>query len=309
VVSRELRGGQGVYVKRYFDGVWYQSADTIRARTAREADVIGRLADLDGIGGRLGVLSVLDCRPELAELVTAEVPGRVLQDVLANSASHHQQRSLVRAIYLAGKWLRVYQTMSIDTDDRVTIGGDPENLGDYCLIRFNKLRDLGYHWPDTMMQARLFDNLKHLAAAAPADEEDRVWCHADYAPNNILWDGRVLTPIDFGMACIERPLLDVTYFIHRLEMQRVYRPWKRWPIASCRRAFLRGYGRPDAEQSPMYRALMIRHWVCRLLTYVRRPPRNLKQRVHNAYLRTCVRRRMIDAVSATIESPVSSVAG
>ena len=158
-----------------------------------------------------------------------------------------------------------------------------------------------------MMQARLFDHLKHLSAAAPADEEARVWCHADYAPNNMLWDGTVFTPIDFGMACIERPLLDVTYFIHRLEMQRVYRPWKRWPISSWKRAFLRGYGRPDAEQSPMYRALMIRHWVCRLLTYVRRPPRNLKQRLHNAYVRACVRRRLIGAVSATIESPVRSV--
>ena len=82
-------------------------------------------------------------------------------------------------------------------------------------------------------------------------------------------------------------------FDHRLEMLRVYRPWIRSPIALWKRAFLHGYGRADAESSPMYRALMIRHLLCRLLTYVRRPPANLKQWLHYKWVRWRVRERLV----------------
>jgi hypothetical protein len=112
----------------------------------------------------------------------------------------------------------------------------------------------------------------------------------------------MLTAIDFATAHSMFPLLDVTYFVHRLEMQRVYRPWKAWPIAAWRRAFLRGYGRPDADRSPMWQALMIRHLLCRLTTYVLRPPRNAKQAMHDRYVRWWLRRRLSRAAQGRGEA-------
>ena len=94
------------------------------------------------------------------------------------------------------------------------------------------------------------------------------------------------------MATVDLALADVTYLIHRLEMQQIYRPWKCWPIGVWKRALLRGYGRDDAEISPMYRALMIRYRICRLLTYVRRSPRDLKQRLHDCWVRSILRYKL-----------------
>jgi hypothetical protein len=131
----------------------------------------------------------------------------------------------------------------------------------------------------------------------PTGDQEPVWCHHDYCAGNMIWNGRTLTVIDFGMAGPGVPLLDVTYFIHRIAMLRIYVPWKRWPVGAWTRAFLRGYGRPEAAASPMYQALMIRHLLCRLLTYVHKPPHGLKQRLHNPWVRRCVRTTLLRHLS------------
>lgn len=199
-------------------------------------------------------------------------------------------------MYLAGLWLRRFQQVELQDCDREPISElDPVDLVEYCRLRLNGLNDMGYRWPDSRVREQILDWIKKLDHAADDGEKTFAWAHGDYAPGNIIWDGHTLTPIDFAMACAERPLHDVTYLIHRLEMQRIYRPWKRWPIAVWKRAILRGYGRPDAEASPMYQALMIKHLICRLHTYVRRPPKSLKQKLHDKWVRAVIRRRLIEA--------------
>ena len=198
-------------------------------------------------------------------------------------------------MYLAGYWLHRFQELAIARHEGQPIVStlDPESLDAYCRIRLHSLRDYGYRWPNATEFTRIIERVAQLEDAALPRDRHRVWAHADFAPGNIIWNGTKLTVIDLAMAHADRPLLDVTYFIHRLEMLRVYRPWKRWPIEFWKRAFLRGYGRPDAESSPMYRALMIRHLICRLHTYVRRPPRDLKQKLHDKWVRAVLRRKLL----------------
>ena len=296
IVSRQVWEGRSVYVKRYLEGDWFQSAEVIRERVRREAELSGRLAVLAGMTGRLGVVKVVDVCPDRAELVTEEVPGRILHDLLVGASGRSTDVGILRALYLAGHWLQIFQTLPIQDGDSQSICKDATDLIEYCDVRFQRLRQLGYDWPNPAARSRILNCLESLIAAAPTDDRSRVCCHCDYGPNNVLWDGQVLTPIDFPMARLERPLLDVSYFLHRIGMLRIYFPWRAWPTAAWRRAFLRGYGRPDAEQSPMYRALSIRHLICRLVTYVRRPPRNFKQRLHNAWVRKCVRWAMMQKV-------------
>ena len=236
--------------------------------------------------------------PGAGVIVTEESPGQQLGEYLQRPFPRSADRSCLRALYLVGKWLRWLQSLPVEPrDEEAYTYDDPRDLVEYCDLRMREIIELGYGWPPAGVRGMVSAGLARLVERASREDRQKAWAHGDYGSQNILWDGKTLTPIDFATSRAENPLLDVTYFIHRLEMLQIYFPWRRWPIATWKRAILRGYGRPDAEQSPMYQAMMIRHFHCRLKTYVRRPPLNLKQRIHNAWTRKCVRARLLQLVS------------
>ena len=171
---------------------------------------------------------------------------------------------------------------------------------DYCQIRADRIRDSGYAWMTQRRRSMILSALARLRELAARDQEALTWSHGDYAPNNMIWDGRTLTPIDFAMANLDYPLKDVSYFIHRLEMLAIYAPHRRWPVDAWTRLFLAGYERPDAASAPTYRALSIRYWLCRLNTYVSRATRNEVQRWHARWVRQRVRTRLLAAVHAEL---------
>lgn len=290
-ILRTCLEGQNSYVKQYLSGDWDSSIDTVRARCAREAQTIERLKSVDIFHGRLGRISLVGWDAETPSLSTEEVSGRPLgEDLISNNIATWPT---LFGVYLSGKWLHGFQSLPLEAGEGERIGQhNPVNLREYCEIRLNKVQSLGYKWMTNHRKERVLNTVSQLISQFPDQDRKKVWAHGDYGPGNVLWDGHTLTAIDFAMACSEAPLLDVTYFIHRMEMLAVYFPWRRWPLELWRRAFLRGYGRPDAEQSAMYRALMIRHTICRLQTYVRRPPNSLKQRLHNKWVRGCIRRSL-----------------
>jgi hypothetical protein len=297
-VSCELRDGRAVYVKHYADGGWDSTRDTVRKRAVREADLMGRLSLGPGFHGRLGSVRLVKFDADGPTLVSEAVNGRPLNECLGEGYGSRADRERLRALYLAGKWLRVFQALPMRPGDEVIIGrSDPDDLVEYCDIRMRTLQDLGYTWLTDALRRRVRQHVGQLVERSPEGDRRRVWCHHDYALANVLWDGTTLTAIDFGMAGLDVPLVDATYFLHRLEMLRVYFPWKRWPVGAWKRAFLRGYGRPDAPASPMYDALMVRHLLCRLQTYVRRPAENLKERLHHPWIRWCVRIKLVRAMS------------
>lgn len=291
-IARKMYGDTPVYEKRYTTGDWGRSDDVVYRRTEREVRLVESLDDSGIFSGRLGLVRIVDARPQEGLLATAEVAGAPLEESLA-TRFRRPGFDCRAALFLAGRWLqRLQQHRMTDSDVKPISELDPSDLTEYCRVRLESLADYGYFWPRRKMRLRLLALVSTLVDASDEHERQLVWAHADFAPGNVMWDGRVLTPIDFGMAHADRPLLDVTYFIHRLEMQRIYKPWLRWPVEEWTRAFLRGYGRPDAGLSPMYRALMARHFICRLHTYARRPPRDWTQAVHDRWVRTAVRRQL-----------------
>ena len=290
-ISRQLRPDGAVYVKQYLVGDAYRTREVIQERTARETDVLQRLATLYGMKHRLGVPTVASADPERAELSTLEVPGKPLQDVLLSDYSSKTRLSCLSALYLAGKWLRVFQTLAPLDSDFIRLNQEPEDLVQYCELRLKSIADSAYGWP-AQTTKRCLDHLHQCIQASHENDRRKVWSHCDYGPWNMLWDGKTLTPIDFEMCRLDLPLVDVTHFIHRLEMLSLRFPWRRWPIAAWKQCFLRGYGRPDAAQSPMYQALMVRHLLCRLVGLIRRPGEKFVGRLHNAWLRRRVQAQL-----------------
>ncbi|HEX6983887.1 MAG TPA: aminoglycoside phosphotransferase family protein [Planctomycetaceae bacterium] len=293
VVAREKRAQGTVYVKHYLPGPFRAEDSVLEKRCAREADVIRRLPDVPHLRGRLGRLELVEHEPARLRLVTKEAAGVALQQALVGSRPDRRP-GIAKALILAGRWIRAFQELPVARGDDSPIGDiDPPDLLDYCDIRLRNLRERGYRWLNEARRSEILAAVARLRGEADEDDRRRVWSHRDYHPGNVLWDGKAVTAIDFAMAGLDVPLADVTYFIHRLEMQRVYRPWRRRPTRRWKRAFLRGYGRPDAESAAMYRLLMIRHLICRLLTYATRPPRDSVQHAHNIYVRAVVRSKLM----------------
>lgn len=298
-VVRSAHEGAVVFTKTYTEGAAPgMTADVIRARTAREMGLHERIARSGLFVGRLGIVPLVEGNPQVGRIVTQGVEGAELGQFIQRSRSRAEQRSCLRALWLAGQWQRQFQKLAIvDGDDELFVP-DPIDVADYCDLRQQRALDLGYGWPSDELRRRTRLMLQNLVERSSEAERGFVWCHGDYGAQNMLWDGRVLTPLDFAMARLDYPLVDVTHLIHRLEMLAIYFPWKRWPIAAWRQAVLRGYQQPDAASTPMYQALMIRHLHCRLVTYVRRKPLSLKERLHNIYVRNCVRRKLERLISA-----------
>lgn len=302
-MRREVRDGVAVYVKQSRPQDWEGDARQLQQKTAREADVLRRIEECGQFCGRLGMTPLVASQPEEAVIVTREAPGKPLQEYLLTSYRRAPGIECAQALLLTGRWLRTFQTIPICEQDTVVISDQsPDCLVEYCAIRVHKLASLGYRGLDRDAQKRLLQVIEDCVERSLPEDRTRVLCHGDYGAFNVLWDTHVLTAIDFTQVRAGLPLSDVTYFLHRLELLPIYFPWKRWPIDLWERAFLKGYGRPNAAQSPMYRAMMLRHLLCRLQTYVRRPRRGIKDRIHTPWVIHQLTRRLrreIEAASDT----------
>ncbi|MDF1841525.1 MAG: phosphotransferase [Rubripirellula sp.] len=293
-LSSELRrvvvDGQAIYEKQYVTNDWDTDLNVIRRRAKDEASLLRQIELSELFGDRLGVVRVASADPSSGTIATHEVPGRTLDELIIGGGA---ERKKLQPWFLAGRWLRQFQLlpMSRDPASFETIR-DPVQMRDYCDLRLKSLLELGYGWPKKATRESTLRTIERLQNEVPSGEFCSVWVHSDFSPGNLLWDGHRLTPIDFAMVSGGHPLADATYLIHRAEMNRIYRPWLNLPVESIRNAVLSGIGMPDADQSPAYRLLMIKHHICRLHTYVRRPARNIKQAWHDRWVRTILRRKL-----------------
>ena len=138
---------------------------------------------------------------------------------------------------------------TIDVDATHLNNFEPDDLHEYCRVRLDSIVERGYSWEGDGFRVRLQETLSRLLALTPPDDKRTVLGHGDFHAANMIWDGSKLTVIDFGMVSLKTPLADVATFLHRLDLLPVYRPWRCGPLALWKRAFLRGYGRRDAERS------------------------------------------------------------
>ena len=302
-ICRTTRDGEVVYKKQYVTNEWDNDADLIQQRARREIELLQQIMDSNSFRGRLGVVRVAEADPEVATIATHEVAGKSLEQFVRQN---REAETHLAPWLLAGRWLKQFQELPLNGTTNLESQRDPQDIVEYCDLRLHSLSDYSYPWPDESTHSQLLEKISELRELCKPSELKPVWAHADYSPGNLMWDGRVLTPIDFAMVRSGKPLDDATYLIHRIEMHRVYRPWLRLPVQAIRRAVLRGLGMPEAEQSPAYKMLMIKHQICRLHTYARRSAKNLKQSLHDRWVRAAIKKRLVQSLSQSTSRSVST---
>ncbi len=296
-VQRRQVAGETVFVKQCLPGCRYQSPAAASAQVGREVELLARLAEVPGRTRRLGVMRVVEHDAAQAMITTAEVPGASLTAALMDRSTTGR-RGAVRALYLAGKWPRLLQALPVAASVPRSTPSNPEDLVEHCELRLRILADSPSPWPDSATRDLLVRRLREWVASTPADQLRRVWCHGDYGPYNLIWDGRQLTPLDFAAAAPDVPLADPTYLIHRLEMLALRYPWRAWPLAAWKRACWRGYGLPDAERQPLYRALMVRYLLSRLKKLAEQSGLSLLGKCHQHWSRRMVRAKLAQLIGS-----------
>jgi Phosphotransferase enzyme family len=298
VVRRELRGNHYVYVKQYATDNWDATQQVISQRLKMEVAALHQLSQQPHWPRRLGRIQVEDVDIGQGIITTSEVQGISLEDWVRNF-KRCQYRESLGLFYLAGSWLRHFQQMKFKDDDFSSVGDkNPTDLCEYLSIRLNALKACQYRGLTEKQYAALLERTSALSKSMAPNDKRLVICHNDYSPGNIISDGYSVTPIDFQMTAWGTPLQDVAYFLHRLEMTRLFRPWLIRPWKRWRHSFVRGYGHNDLERTPLYEALTIRLLVLRLLTYSVAKPVNKLQAVHNQWVLAAVRHKLLKLMAS-----------
>ena len=292
-IERQMVAGRPVYVKKHLASASWQTPSLVRDQVARDVEIVKRLASLSRSTMRLGVMKIVEHDFNNAQVTIEEVPGEPLYDVLRYADRQTLNVSCVRALHLAGKWSRFFQSLPIDDGLVHSTPNNPEDLVEHCELRLQRLSELGYPWPNAAIRARMLGWLRRQVDATPKEHLKRVWSHGDFGPFNMIWDHRTLTPIDFASSATDLPLVDVTYLIHRLEMLPIEFPWRTWPVALWRKACLRGYGMPEADELPIYRALMVRRLLSHLKKLVERKPTTTARTWHTRWCRRWIRVKFV----------------
>ena len=193
--------------------------------------------------------------------------------------------------------MRVFQRLALDTRLVVCAPGNPLELVEFCDLRLKWVRERGYNWPGPAVRDRMLKWLRQRVEATPKEMQRIVWCHEDYGPYNVMWDGRVLTPIDFDTCRPDLVLVDVANMNHWIDMLPIQCPWRRWPIIQWKRAYLRGYGLSDAERVPIYSALKARCLLARLKKSIEYPGTTKLRWVHNLWCRHFIHAKLDRLIS------------
>jgi len=200
----------------------------------------------------IGAVRPIAWLPEHQALVTEEVPGRPLGNVLMDSQrAAHELLAIADAV---GKWVRTYQTLGPATG-RIELA----ERRHYLDVRLKLLDGRVFSTADRRAVLDRFDALAdRIGASVPA-----VPIHADLTPMNIIVgaDGRV-TVLDFTMAKTGTIHHDLSHVFFHLELLAGRHRGKRVTFRALQAAVLAGYDAELSAADPLFRLMLLQHAVC-----------------------------------------------
>ena len=211
----------------------------------------------------IGAVRPIAFLPEHRAVVTEEMPGQQLSQVLA-SASHSSPDLLAIARRIGG-WIRIYQ--SIAAAPKVVSLAERRAYLDERLAQLEK-RVISRAERQGVLAT--FDAL----AGQLGPEVPAVPIHADLSPTNIIVDGNGrIAVLDFTMAKMGATCHDISHLYFHLELNGARRQ-KREMMRDFQQALLAGYSPPLSDDSALFRLMLIQHAVCHvaLLASQRRLP-------------------------------------
>ncbi len=212
-----------------------------------------------------GVPKVVAFFPEEMAVVTKEIPGRRLLDVLREEAigfpSSKVREELCTHLRLIGGWLAEFQRVALGQSS--DLDNPSQHIVPYVMIRLEKLIRTG-KITESFVQ-RICDFLHHHMEACPPGSERACQVHGDLSLSNVFITPGYVGVLDFAMSNVSNVYEDLSYFYQRLDNLRVNPLFRSSTLCALQQAFLEGYGNPSVVNHHLFQAYQVRHTINHLV--------------------------------------------
>ena len=121
-------------------------------------------------------------------LVMTSYPTLELRTSLVGNDFQQHRWECLRAIALAGRWLRQFQQLELQEADLESLSADDRSdLAGYCRVRLDSLNKLGCRWLTPRFADRIIETIDDLVQQSAETDIRFVWTHSDYSPGNMIW--------------------------------------------------------------------------------------------------------------------------
>ena len=283
-----VRVRRGASVQGAFVKIMKPRTDTAAERASTQQNVVRdfemtrRIRQaLSGCAG-LAAVRPIACFPEELALVTEEVEGPTLSEVLARRAAGWPGRAASREmstlLRLAGAWLKAAQTAL--PEDRAM---DLDAMRSYLDRRLAELETGGLIRLTTAGRSAVERYRDRLMGELTGQNLRPVWIHADFCPENIITGAGGITVLDFLMARSGTVYHDVAHLFMHLDAMKI-KPWFRPAIVDgLQRDLLEGFEPGFETDQPLFALMRLQHVVCHVVA-LQAPAQGRAARLYRAAL-------------------------
>ena len=219
------------------------------------------------LAGHAGLAAVrpIACFPEEMALVTGEVLGPTLAQVLAHRAAGWPRaavaRELSNLIRQAGAWLKAAQA-GLPEEREVSL----EAMRTYLDRRLDDLEASGTIRLTKSGRSAIERYRDRLISEVGTETIRPVWIHADFCPENIITRDGEITVLDFMMAKTGTVYHDVAHLFMHLDSMKV-KPWFRPAVIdTLQRDLLTAFEPGLAVDRPLFALMLLQHVICHIVT-------------------------------------------
>lgn len=235
----------------------------MQRRVARDFETTKRVYQIFRSHPGLASVKPIACFPEQLALVTEQVTGETLSELIQRQAVWRpQEKSIAKLSHIfaqVGTWLRTFQEAE-PSGKQFSL----ERLRTYIDERLTKLVDSDRAGFSAADRAGVLRYLDARGADVPEQDLREVSIHADLCPENVMVNGSEVILLDFTMAKTGATYHDVTHMFMYLELLK-RKPFYQTRVGSrLQEALLSGYEpglRPDRA---LFELLLLQHIITHL---------------------------------------------
>jgi len=225
------------------------TSSAMRARVEKDFGVTQRVFQRMAGGSRYGAVRPVACYPAYLAIVTEEVPGETLLNVVERrirwSARADRAGDLQDTFAAAGMWIREFQEPAEGSFSLAWIR-------DYIDSRLQRIAKASGARGERLRE-QVLRHIDRLGSRMPDAPAAAVTVHADLSPSNIMVCDQRVVVLDFAMARAGHPLQDVARLFTQLELLALKPQFRRAAVRPLQLALLRGFDAGLSAGDPAFR--------------------------------------------------------
>ena len=221
----------------------------MRARVEKDFAVTQKVFERMAHGESYSAVRPVACYPDLLAIVTEEVAGDTLLDLVQRqirwALDPSRSAALAGVLAAAGRWIRDFQEPASGTFDGAWIR-------EYIDHRLKPIASVTGRRGE-ILRDRVLRHIDRLTSRLGSDPVAAVSVHADLTPSNMIVSGSRVVVLDFAMARGGHPLQDVARLFTQLDLLALKPQFRPAAIGMLQQALLLGFDATLRQEDPAFR--------------------------------------------------------